>query len=162
MHLQAGGSGLSLRVRRIPGAGNGSPLQCSRLENRTDRGAGRAVLHGVANSRTQPSNYTATASELSGWRVKVGRCFLHKSKQKVLQGEGQHGVGDEEWGPRPGTRGGGRKAGRQGSECGTQRAACGSSRERTSTRNLDEDSPLLHSQRPKSGSNPSVHQPTSG
>ena len=105
---------MSLRVRRIPGAGNGSPLQCSRLENRTDRGAGRAVLHGVANSRTQPSNYTATASELSGWRVKVGRCFLHKSKQTVLQGEGQHGVGDEEWGPRPGTQGRREKGGPAG------------------------------------------------
>ena len=64
------------------------------------------MVHGVANSRTQPRNYTATASELSGWCVKVGRrCFLRKSKQKGLQGEGQHGAGDEERPPRPGTQG---------------------------------------------------------
>ena len=31
-----------------PGEGNGSPLQCSCLENPMDRGAWRATVHGVA------------------------------------------------------------------------------------------------------------------
>ena len=38
------GSGIS------PGGGRGSPLQCSYLENPTDRGAWRAIVHGVAQS----------------------------------------------------------------------------------------------------------------
>ena len=32
---------------------NGNPLQYSRLENPMDRGAGRAMVHGVAESRTR-------------------------------------------------------------------------------------------------------------
>ena len=39
--------------RRPPGEGNGNPLQYSRLENPMDRGAGRAMVHGVAESRTR-------------------------------------------------------------------------------------------------------------
>ena len=35
---------------RSPGEGNGYPLQYSGLENSIDRGAGRATLHGVAES----------------------------------------------------------------------------------------------------------------
>ena len=31
-----------------PGGGDGNPLQCPCLENSTDRGAGQAVVHGVA------------------------------------------------------------------------------------------------------------------
>ena len=33
-------------------AGNGNPLQCSRLENPRDGGAGWAAVYGVAQSRT--------------------------------------------------------------------------------------------------------------
>ena len=42
----------------IPGLGrslgeaNGNPLQCSCLRNSMDRGAWRAIVHGVAKSRT--------------------------------------------------------------------------------------------------------------
>ena len=36
-----------------PGVGNGNPLQYSCLENPMDRGAWQAVVHGVAESRTQ-------------------------------------------------------------------------------------------------------------
>ena len=36
---------------RSPGEGNGSPLQYSRLENPTDRGAWRATVHGVTKER---------------------------------------------------------------------------------------------------------------
>ena len=37
---------------RSPGKGNGTPLQCSYLENSTDRGAWWAIVHGVAKSQT--------------------------------------------------------------------------------------------------------------
>ena len=32
---------------RAPGGGHGNPLQCSCLENPMDRGAWRAIIHGV-------------------------------------------------------------------------------------------------------------------
>ena len=41
--------------RRSPGEGNGNPLQYSCLENRMDRGAWWATVHGVAKSRTRLS-----------------------------------------------------------------------------------------------------------
>ena len=37
---------------RSPGGGHGSPLQCSCLESPMDRGAWRAVVHGVGHSQT--------------------------------------------------------------------------------------------------------------
>ena len=37
---------------RSPGEGNGTPLQCSCLENPMDRGAWRAAIHGVTKSQT--------------------------------------------------------------------------------------------------------------
>ena len=36
-----------------PGEGNGNPLQCSGLENSTDRGAWRATVHRLAKSWTR-------------------------------------------------------------------------------------------------------------
>ena len=36
---------------RFPGEGNGNPLQYSRLENPTDRGAWWATVHGVEKTR---------------------------------------------------------------------------------------------------------------
>ena len=33
---------------RVPGGGYGNPLQCSYLENPTDRGTWRTAAHGVA------------------------------------------------------------------------------------------------------------------
>ena len=41
---------------RSPGGGNDTPLQDSCQENPMDRGAGRAIVHGVAMSRTQLSD----------------------------------------------------------------------------------------------------------
>ena len=38
---------------RIPGEGDGNPLQYSCLQNPMDRGAWRAAVHGVTKSRTQ-------------------------------------------------------------------------------------------------------------
>ena len=45
-----------LWVRKIPGEGNGNPLQYSCLENPMDGRAWGAIVHGVAQSRTQESN----------------------------------------------------------------------------------------------------------
>ena len=42
------------------GEGNGNPLQCSCLENPRDRGAWRAAVYGVAQSRTRLSDFTFT------------------------------------------------------------------------------------------------------
>ena len=41
---------------RSPGEGNGNPLQYYCQENSTDRGALRAIVHGVIKSRTQLSD----------------------------------------------------------------------------------------------------------
>ena len=42
---------------RSPGEGNGNPLQYSCLENPMDQGAWWATIHGVAESRTQLSDF---------------------------------------------------------------------------------------------------------
>ena len=44
--------------REKAGEGNGTPLQCSCLENPMDRGAWRATVHRVAKSRTRLSDFT--------------------------------------------------------------------------------------------------------
>ena len=44
------------QVGKIPGEGNGNPLQYSCLENPMDRGAWRAMVHGVAKSQTHLSD----------------------------------------------------------------------------------------------------------
>ena len=44
----AGDLGLIPGLGRSPREGNGNPLQYSRLRNATDRGAWRAIVHGVA------------------------------------------------------------------------------------------------------------------
>jgi hypothetical protein len=41
---------------RLPGEGNGYPLQYSYLENPMDRGDWRATVHGAAKSQTQLSD----------------------------------------------------------------------------------------------------------
>ena len=48
----AGGVGLIPGLGGSPGEGNGNPLQYSCLENSMDRGAWRAIVHGVAKSQT--------------------------------------------------------------------------------------------------------------
>ena len=46
-----------------PGGGHGNPLQCSCLENPTDRGAWRATVHGVAESRLNTQADTQEQTE---------------------------------------------------------------------------------------------------
>ena len=55
-----GDEGLIPGLERSPREENGNPLQYSCLENPTDRGAWWAILHGVAKSWTQLSNFTST------------------------------------------------------------------------------------------------------
>ena len=43
---------------RLPGGGNGTPLQYSCLENSIDKGAWWAIVHGVAKSNTRLSDWT--------------------------------------------------------------------------------------------------------
>ena len=45
---------------RSSGEGNGHPLQDPRLENPLDREAWYAIVHGVAKSQTQVSDFTFT------------------------------------------------------------------------------------------------------
>ena len=65
----------------LVGEGNGTPLQCSCLENPMDGGAWWAAVHGVAKSRTRLSEFTftfhfhalekemATHSSVLAWRI---------------------------------------------------------------------------------------------
>ena len=55
-----GDMGLISGLGRFPGRGNGNPLQYSCLENSKDRGAWRAIVHGVPESDTTECN-TASA-----------------------------------------------------------------------------------------------------
>ena len=49
---ELGDLGLIPGLSRFPGEGNGYPLQYSCLENSTDRGARRAMVHGITKSWT--------------------------------------------------------------------------------------------------------------
>ena len=65
----------------IFGEGNGTPPQCSCLENPMDGGAWKPAVHGVAEGRTRLSNFTftfhfhalekemATHSSVLAWRI---------------------------------------------------------------------------------------------
>ena len=48
---KAGDPGLDPGSEKCPGGGNGNPLQYSRLENSADRGAWRAIVHGLKRVR---------------------------------------------------------------------------------------------------------------
>ena len=54
----AGDTGSIPGLGRSPGEGNGNPLQYSCLENPMEGGAWWAIVHGVAKSQTQLSNFT--------------------------------------------------------------------------------------------------------
>ena len=74
-----------LKKKKFPkssvGEGNGTPLQYSCLENPMDGGAWKAAVHGVAEGRTQLSDFTfpfhfhvlekemATHSSVLAWRI---------------------------------------------------------------------------------------------
>ena len=68
-------------IKEPLGEGNGTPLQYSCLENPMDREAWKAAVHGVAEGRTQLSDFTfpfhfhaleketATYSNVLTWRI---------------------------------------------------------------------------------------------
>ena len=67
--------------RRSPRVGHSSPLQCSRLENPMDRGAWRATVHGVTESRTRLKRLTDVNSlELVPLRDKNGSEIKSQTK----------------------------------------------------------------------------------
>ena len=53
----AGDLGSIPGLGRLPGEGNGYPLQYSSLENSMDRGAWQATVHEVEKNRTQMSEF---------------------------------------------------------------------------------------------------------
>ena len=63
--------GFHLWVEKIPGAGNGNPLQYSCLGNSVGRGARRATVRGAAESQTRLS--TAQLREASSYQTAVSR-----------------------------------------------------------------------------------------
>ena len=64
-------------VRRAPGGGHSSPLQCSCLENPVDRGAWGATVHGVTKSWRWLSSHTI---KILIWRID---CFLLDNFSKL-------------------------------------------------------------------------------
>ena len=70
-----------MAVVSLSGEGNGTPLQCSCLENPMDGGAWWAAVHRVAGSQTRLSDFTltfhfhalekemATYSSVLAWRI---------------------------------------------------------------------------------------------
>ena len=69
-------------MANIPGERNGSPLQCSCLENPMDRGAWQATVHRVTKSQTQLSN-----SAQHTWQICSQICWeqKHHSRQTSLE-----------------------------------------------------------------------------
>ena len=66
------------------GEGNGSPLQCSCLENPRDRGAWWAAIYGVAQSRTRLKRLSSSSSR--AWRQipwECGFCAMLKADGKA-------------------------------------------------------------------------------
>ena len=59
---QAGGLGLIPELGRYPGEGSVYPLQYSCLENLMDRGAWKAIVHGVTKSQTCLSTDVCTGT----------------------------------------------------------------------------------------------------
>ena len=64
------------------GEGNSNPLQCSCLENPRDRGAQRAAIYGVAQSRTQLKRRSSSSKVLNINRDTMGQNSLIYPKHK--------------------------------------------------------------------------------
>ena len=72
---------------RSSGEGNGNPLQYSCLENTMDRGAWRAIVHGVSrvghNLETKPPTTTTTTDNSSTTVIKAFTELLLYAKDKL-------------------------------------------------------------------------------
>ena len=71
----AGDLGSIHGLGRSPREGNGTPLQCSCLENPMDGGAWWATVHGVAKSRTRLSDFTFTFT-FPIWNQPIVPCLV--------------------------------------------------------------------------------------
>ena len=70
------------------GEGNGTPLQCSCLENPRDGGAWWAAVYGVTQSRTWPKRLSSSSSKLHNPKKRK-----RKSWSKIQQSENKdHGI----------------------------------------------------------------------
>ena len=59
-------------VRKIPGGGNGNPLQYSCLGNPMDRGAWRTTVHGITKNWTELKQLSQTRlSDREAWRAAI-------------------------------------------------------------------------------------------
>ena len=67
---------------RFPGEGNNYPLQCSGLENSTDRGAWQVTVHGVTKSWTWLRNFQDDYKAL--FFINMKKVPLHKSIWRCL------------------------------------------------------------------------------
>ena len=65
----AGNVGLIPRPGRFSGGGNGNPLQYSCLENSMDRGAWRAIVHGVAELDMSKHTHTQGQATFPMWNL---------------------------------------------------------------------------------------------
>ena len=62
------------------GEGNGSPLQCSCLENSRDAGAWWAAIYGVAQSRTRLKRLSSSSNSGSSFQGERGKTHLLKTQ----------------------------------------------------------------------------------
>ena len=71
LSANAGDTGLIPGSERSLGGGNGSPLRYSCLENPMDRGARRAIIHGVTKNWTQLTTHMCHQSTPCSWKITV-------------------------------------------------------------------------------------------
>ena len=62
---------------RSPGEGHGKPLQCSCLENPTDRGAWQATMHRVTKSWTRLKGLSMHTHKLSSKHLAHGLLIMY-------------------------------------------------------------------------------------
>ena len=94
-----GDAGSTPGLGRSPGGGYGNPLQCSCLENPTDRGAWQATLYGVTKSQTRLKQLSFQGSaETPGKRTwdRNTRCPGPCSKQATPRDSSPQEVGMQE------------------------------------------------------------------
>ena len=70
------------------GGGNGTPLQHSRLENPTDRGAWQATVHGATKSLSQlsTSTHTDTKEDIANSAIKTNEILQFLTTWVDLEG----------------------------------------------------------------------------
>ena len=78
-----------MRISEVLGEGNGTPLQCSCLENPRDGGAWWAAVYGVAQSRTRLKRLSSSSILIPGKTVNVNQPELGGEETGArLLGEG--------------------------------------------------------------------------